>query len=492
MKTTCAFRSWTVIGVIMYLADASMVRYIYYLEGSTVVLKCLSYSERMEWFGTAHTKIYRQIQVSDMFGHRRMWNITLYTDCQFIIPTLPNRNRLRKDNFDLQIINASILDEGLYFYGTSFYSYDGVWYILQMINASRIGYIYYPEGSTVTLKCLLDMEWFGPAHFNSFYQSSVFDMHKNCSNWTTNRYTEGNKLSRSLPHHSRLKVIRKQQTGDYKLQIRNASLFDEGLYFCENSEMHAVPDYSILQLTSKLTNEDRTTVSSMHGMVEEINEGETKELCCYVDNNLTFISLKWLKGKRTMLVSQNVNKTCYIIIRVRRYDQGNYTCIAENVIGSGTVTVFLKVKSKYSLQNVVIPVLLGTIATLVVGIGIIFLHKKRTNNLRRMSTIDSETQRENDGENGHYMEIDMIDENIVTQWQENNNPITSTVERAVVENRDMALISTRHSPRSSDNDINVSVDLDDDYEHAYNTLVANNPDEDTHVYLTPKTTSNMQ
>lgn len=84
----------------------------------------------------------------------------------------------------------------------------------------------------------------------------------------------------------------------------------------------------------------------MHGMVEEINEGETKELCCYVDNNLTFISLKWLKGKRTMLVSQNVNKTCYIIIRVRRYDQGNYTCIAENVIGSGTVTVFLKVKCK--------------------------------------------------------------------------------------------------------------------------------------------------
>lgn len=111
-----------------------MVRYIYYLEGSTVVLKCLSYSERMEWFGTAHTKIYRQIQVSDMFGHRRMWNITLYTDCQFIISTLSNRNRLRLDNFDLQIINASILDEGLYFYGTSFYSYDGVWYILKMIS----------------------------------------------------------------------------------------------------------------------------------------------------------------------------------------------------------------------------------------------------------------------------------------------------------------------------------------------------------------------
>lgn len=102
------------------------------------------------------------------------------------------------------------------------------------------------------LKCLLDMEWFGPAHFTSFYQSSVIDMHKNCSNWTTNRYTEGKNISRSLPHYSRLKVIRKQQTGDYKLQIRNASLFDEGLYFCENSEMHAVPDYYILQQTSKL------------------------------------------------------------------------------------------------------------------------------------------------------------------------------------------------------------------------------------------------
>lgn len=96
------------------------------------------------------------------------------------------------------------------------------------------------------------MEWLGPAHF-----TSEIEMHKHCSKWTTNRYTEGNTLSRTLPHHRRLKVIRKQQTGDYKLQISNASLFDGGLYFCENSEMHAVPDYYILQLTSKLTNKGK-------------------------------------------------------------------------------------------------------------------------------------------------------------------------------------------------------------------------------------------
>lgn len=97
----------------------------------------------------------------------------------------------------------------------------------------------------------------------------------------------------------------------------------------------------------------------MHGMIEEIIEGETKKLCCHLDSNLTLTSLKWLKGNKTVIVTQDVNQTCHTIKSVSRYDQANYTCIAENVIGSGSVTVALKVKCKLTFSAINIRTLEG-------------------------------------------------------------------------------------------------------------------------------------
>lgn len=97
------------------------------------------------------------------------------------------------------------------------------------------------------LKCLQDMEWFVPDYF----YSSMIDMHGNISMWSINRFTEGGFVSRYWPNDNRLQVIRQIQTGHYVLQISNASVFDEGLHFCEDSEMTGAPDYYILQLISK-------------------------------------------------------------------------------------------------------------------------------------------------------------------------------------------------------------------------------------------------
>ncbi|XP_063417287.1 uncharacterized protein LOC134699804 [Mytilus trossulus] len=90
------------------------------------------------------------------------------------------------------------------------------------------------------------------------------------------------------------------------------------------------------------------------------------------------------------------------------------------------------------------------------------------------------------------MEIYMIDESIVTPWQENSRPIIPTVERSIVKTTDIVPISAEHSSTSSDDDTNAPVYLDDGYEHAYNTLLTNNLAEDEHVYLTPKKTSNNE
>lgn len=74
------------------------------------------------------------------------------------------------------------------------------------------------------------------------------------------------------------------------------------------------------------------------------NEGEKIELSCIVDSNPRPIVMRWLIGIKEILVRFNVSKAWYTIRHVSRYDQGNYTCIAENTIGSGSVTVVLKVK----------------------------------------------------------------------------------------------------------------------------------------------------
>lgn len=121
-----------------YIAETSIVRHIYYSEGSTVLLKCESYGW-MEWFGPAHTNISYEKTAFNMYGHRETWNVTLYTDWDVIIHTLPHRKRLqvisikRTDVFDLQIINASISDEGLYYCQDDDYGKPHVWYILKMI-----------------------------------------------------------------------------------------------------------------------------------------------------------------------------------------------------------------------------------------------------------------------------------------------------------------------------------------------------------------------
>lgn len=85
----------------------------------------------------------------------------------------------------------------------------------------------------------------------------------------------------------------------------------------------------------------------MHGVVEEINEGKKKKLCCYVDSNPAPTSTRWLNRSREILITHNIAKTCYTIQHVTKYDEGDYTCIADNTIGNGSITTFLQIKRKF-------------------------------------------------------------------------------------------------------------------------------------------------
>lgn len=90
-------------------------------------------------------------------------------------------------------------------------------------------------------------------------------------------------------------------------------------------------------------------VSYLQDIFDEIKEGKTKKLCCVVDSSPSPISTRWINGSQQILVTHFVAETCYTINNVSRFDQGNYTCIAENIVGSGSITTVLKVKCKFMI-----------------------------------------------------------------------------------------------------------------------------------------------
>ncbi|VDI26505.1 Hypothetical predicted protein [Mytilus galloprovincialis] len=178
--------------------------------------------------------------------------------------------------------------------------------------------------------------------------------------------------------------------------IKSVNRYDQGNYTCTAENILGIGSVTIVLIVNY-----KPVVSRKHDLFEEINEGETKNLCCYVDSNTVITSTRWLNGSQEIFITHNVTETssptstrwfkggqeislnateiCYTIKNVSRYDQGIYTCTAENIVGSGSITTVLQVKSNYQLkenaqplQSVVLGGLLGTIAVLVVGIAILF------------------------------------------------------------------------------------------------------------------------
>lgn len=109
-----------------------------------------------------------------------------------------------------------------------------------------ISYVYYLEGSTVLLKCLCfeHLEWKGLAHSKQYFEESVKSIHENGSMWNV---TDRQSINPSLHHKIRLKVIDNKQAYEFVLQISNASVMDEGLYFCQNTLHGFVFDRFILK-----------------------------------------------------------------------------------------------------------------------------------------------------------------------------------------------------------------------------------------------------
>ncbi|XP_052079076.1 uncharacterized protein LOC127717473 [Mytilus californianus] len=106
-----------------------------------------------------------------------------------------------------------------------------------------------------------------------------------------------------------------------------------------------------------------------------------------------------------------------------------------------------------------------------------------------ITTTNVPTTEASSDESAHYTEINGDDNRRITlqstiRENENDNPISSTVNIIGVENTNTAPQSSGHSSASSDNYIDTSENYDDGYEKPYTTLVVQNHADDPHVYLT--------
>lgn len=81
----------------------------------------------------------------------------------------------------------------------------------------------------------------------------------------------------------------------------------------------------------------------MHDGIQEIIKGTVYTLCCDVDSNPLPTSTRLVNGSQEILVTHNVTETCFILRNVSQYDQGNYTWIAYNIVGNGSVTFVIRV-----------------------------------------------------------------------------------------------------------------------------------------------------
>lgn len=78
-------------------------------------------ARKIDWIGPAQNSSNPSpVLAVDRFGDANIWNTTTYATGRVINPDIPNFSRLKvvdtggKRDFDLQISNASIFDEGFY------------------------------------------------------------------------------------------------------------------------------------------------------------------------------------------------------------------------------------------------------------------------------------------------------------------------------------------------------------------------------------------
>ncbi|XP_063417322.1 opioid-binding protein/cell adhesion molecule-like [Mytilus trossulus] len=319
MMTRRAFRILMIFEAFFRISESSKVKYSYFTVGQTVLLKCTDGKLNLKsavWAGPVHNSIRKGTPVSviDNNGKRSKWKVSQYTDDGRVESSLLHRNRLRvTGNYDLQIFKTSSLDEGLY-----------MCYLGPMEVFSRI---------ILHMKTLpSNMTFANATKEKILHGKENTTLHILCS------VQDGIPDSLSIIRNN--KTVKSGEDSSLEYSLLPTRL-DNGLkYTCEaRSSLLKQPMRKMIHLDIKY----RPVVSLMQNGTQEIIKGTSYTLCCDVDSNPLPTSTSLMNGSQEILVTHNVTETCFIFRNVSQYDQGNYTCIAYNIVGNGPATFVIRV-----------------------------------------------------------------------------------------------------------------------------------------------------
>ncbi|XP_078506992.1 myelin-associated glycoprotein-like [Lissotriton helveticus] len=152
-----------------------------------------------------------------------------------------------------------------------------------------------------------------------------------------------------------------------ELIFPNVTSRDDGAYHCEAVNEHGqekdlikviveypprTPQIKVENVTTPGINENiNVTTPDWSGKQENISikkvlEGRSVNIHCSVDSS-PLSNLTWIKGEKTILGKENIDKLTISISNVAFENEGQYWCVAKNKHGLANSSVFISVERKY-------------------------------------------------------------------------------------------------------------------------------------------------
>ncbi|VDI30149.1 Hypothetical predicted protein [Mytilus galloprovincialis] len=404
------------------------------------------------------------------------------------------------------------------------------------VSGYRTQFIEASTGETIVLEYRLNAThayWKGPAHNNKEIRSqtviNALDRFGENKTWNVMQYSSDARLRNSLPHIDRLNIAGIDSKGEFYLEIRNVSVDDAGLYLCEIQ----MPNKSFATRSFIVHLKYIPDLLITFEPPMPVYEGSSLSLCCLSNNRYPKETISWFNTKVGRQYRPHPSTACVHCVKTSRNDSGIYTCKAEyegqKVTDNFTLNV-LHIPDLFITFEPPMPIYEGSslrlccisnnsLANATIGWSntkicrqdrqnpsTVCLHFVKTNRndsgiytckaeqkgkkltanitldvLRTFrDTINIQADEVINADSAHF--IDIIDVNNVLTISQENNSQTNETNDIDAENIGIAQMLEEQNSFLSNSSSDTTEHLNSGYEHPYTTMVANNGDEDEHIY----------
>lgn len=106
--------------------------------------------------------------------------------------------------------------------------------------------------------------------------------------------------------------------------------------------------------------------------IKKVLEGRSVNIHCSVESS-PLSNLTWIKGEKTILGKENIDKLAISISNVTFENEGHYWCFAKNIHGMANSSIFIRVERTDSTNIPLMPMIGGAVAGVVALAGVCLL-----------------------------------------------------------------------------------------------------------------------